>query len=203
MEKTTKPLKLGEIAERIHAHLKRFEADPEINRKDPTYKTRRFYMASATSTGRYVSVRYINYQGHSNLERPEAEGYLAWLDAGNVGEHYKSGFDTRKRKAQEREAAQKAEAAAEAAARLALGVTDTRIEVRVPDAGYATLLWRDPVRATGANGGDRPGYWGHHVTLYEIRPEGGQTRTLAGAKADLARKLRALADAVEKAEGAS
>jgi hypothetical protein len=31
---------------------------------------------------------YISHQGECFLKRAEAEKYLAWLDAGNVGKHY-------------------------------------------------------------------------------------------------------------------
>lgn len=91
-------VKLAEIAERITAHLKRFEADPVINAgrifrdgewtPSPTARGP-FWQARSWPAGRFVSVCYVNYQGHSNLTRREAEEYLAWLDAGNVGKHHK------------------------------------------------------------------------------------------------------------------
>jgi len=81
--------KLDEIAAKINTHLKRFEADKKINRTDPTYKTRPYYWAGSSSTGRRVRVCYVSYQGGTNLTRDEALAYLAWLDAGNVGTHYK------------------------------------------------------------------------------------------------------------------
>ena len=31
---------------------------------------------------------YVSYQGEASLKKAEAEAYLAWLDAGNVGRHY-------------------------------------------------------------------------------------------------------------------
>jgi hypothetical protein len=79
---------LTEIAARIRAHLKRFEADPAINKLDPHYRTRTYYCVNAYRGGRYVSVSYVNYQGATALERERAERYLAWLDAGNVGTHW-------------------------------------------------------------------------------------------------------------------
>lgn len=83
-------LKLTEIAQRINAHLKRFESDPKINvlTLDFKYKTHRYYHAGAYRSGRYVSVCYISYQGSSHLNRASALSYLVWLDAGNVGMHY-------------------------------------------------------------------------------------------------------------------
>lgn len=83
--------KLAEIAERIAAHLRRFEADPVAN-----------------ALGHYVAARIvrvseqsilINYRGGDfvpsrkwrllcSLKRSDAAGYLAWLDAGGVGRHW-------------------------------------------------------------------------------------------------------------------
>lgn len=91
---------LGEIAKRISAHLKRFEKDPKINRRQefidgkwqdsPEGSLRgvgSFYYANASAAGRYVNVLYITYQGQSSLIKTEALAYLEWLDAGNVGTH--------------------------------------------------------------------------------------------------------------------
>ena len=93
-------MKMKEIAERINAHLKRFEADPEINTEITYHSNRtgkqesaghRFYYAGAYyHRGPKVSVTYISYQGHSNLSKDEALRYLEWLDAGNVGRHYEA-----------------------------------------------------------------------------------------------------------------
>lgn len=89
-----KPLKLKEIAARINAHLKRFEADREINKPGPPVNGHQqlhpYYHANAGyHGGRYVRVLYISFQGSSTLTRDEAVAYLAWLDAGNVGTHFK------------------------------------------------------------------------------------------------------------------
>lgn len=88
-------LKLTEIAQRIDAHLERFEADPKINEFDEKYRVHRYYHAGARRSGRYVSVCYISYQGTSQLARDEALNYLAWLDAGNVGTHYQADKEAR------------------------------------------------------------------------------------------------------------
>jgi hypothetical protein len=84
------PLKLADIASRISAHLKRFENDPVINaeRLNGGMRTTPYYHAGAYSAGRYVCVGYISYQGTRTLTKDEAIAYLAWLDAGNVGEHF-------------------------------------------------------------------------------------------------------------------
>jgi hypothetical protein len=83
-------MKLSEIAERISAHLKRFEADPVINApiQNRSMSTTPYYYAGAFVAGRYVSIQYVNYQGSSNLTKEVATEYLEWLDAGNVGKHY-------------------------------------------------------------------------------------------------------------------
>lgn len=85
-----KPPKLREIAARISAHLKRFEADKTINAVDPSRKMAipPYHQAGAVASGRWVYVRYVSFQGNANLSRSDAERYLAWLDAGNVGTHY-------------------------------------------------------------------------------------------------------------------
>jgi hypothetical protein len=90
-------MKMQEIAERIDKHLSRFENDPEINK--PLDNTDRpLYRGSGAfyGAGRYIGVRYISYQGSSNLTKSDALEYLKWLDAGNIGKHYKAlSFNTR------------------------------------------------------------------------------------------------------------
>ena len=81
---------LAQIAAQIDTHLKRFERDPKINKVDKKKRSglHPFYYAGAWAGGRWVYVKYIDFQGSSNLSRAEALAYLAWLDAGNVGQHY-------------------------------------------------------------------------------------------------------------------
>jgi hypothetical protein len=89
---------LTEIASRISAHLQRFERDAVINAErfysDQHGKRvpmgRAYYSAGASRAGSRVRVRYIAYQGGRTLTRSEAERYLAWLDAGNIGRHYEA-----------------------------------------------------------------------------------------------------------------
>lgn len=85
-----KLLKLEEIAQRIDAHLKRFEHDPMINERDARIGgvTKLFWKAQSYSNGRRVRVTYISYQHTSSLTKADALTYLAWLDAGNVGRHH-------------------------------------------------------------------------------------------------------------------
>ena len=82
---------LREIASRIHEHLRRFEADKETNQPNGEYGLQPYFNASAVSSGRYVYVTYVSYQRANALKRDEAEKYLAWLDAGNVGKHLEAG----------------------------------------------------------------------------------------------------------------
>ena len=77
------------LAARINAHLKRWEADPKINIGLGTQGTRKYFNAGAWAAGRWVNVQYISYQGDRSLTKQQAANYLAWLDAGNVGSHYR------------------------------------------------------------------------------------------------------------------
>ena len=86
---------LTELAVGIDAHLKRFEDDPVINAKVDGRKP--FYGASSYASGasnyapgRFVYVEYVSYHDYRYLSKWEAETYLAWLDAGNVGRHHEA-----------------------------------------------------------------------------------------------------------------
>jgi hypothetical protein len=87
------------LAQRINAHLQRIERDPKLNpgkRFDQVQKkwvpdklgTYAYYGARASGDRHRVWVIFITYQGGSYLSIEDAEKYLAWLDAGNVGRHY-------------------------------------------------------------------------------------------------------------------
>jgi|SRR6267142_1185231 len=102
MSRPAKMLLLRDIAARITAHLQHFERDPKINKNkhydqkqkawvdDPRRRgVSDYYGAYAYARPRSVSVVYVSYQGSSQLKREQAEAYLAWLDAGNVGTHFK------------------------------------------------------------------------------------------------------------------
>jgi hypothetical protein len=82
---------LAELASRISAHLRRFEKDPKINPPRPDAGgTHAYYCPGAHAAGAKVAVSYICYQGSGfPMQRAEALAYLRWLDAGNVGTHYK------------------------------------------------------------------------------------------------------------------
>lgn len=90
-----------DLAQKIDVHLKRFERDPKINPgKRYDDKKRKwvpdpkgvhdYYCAGAGGDRHRVWVRYITYQGGRHLSIEEAQKYLAWLDAGNVGRHYEA-----------------------------------------------------------------------------------------------------------------
>ena len=81
-------LTLREIAARIDAYLRRFERDLNINVNVTAGGAKRFYYAGAAASGGWVGICYVSYQGSSSLRRAEAEAYLKWLDAGNIGTHY-------------------------------------------------------------------------------------------------------------------
>ena len=48
-----------------------------------------YYRAGAAAHRGRVYVCYVAYQGASPLTKADAIKYLAWLDAGGVGRHYK------------------------------------------------------------------------------------------------------------------
>jgi hypothetical protein len=79
---------LRDLASAICGYLHRFERDSKINAPDKPRGTTPYYNAWAYVAGRYVVVCYVSYQGRSNLTRDEAQVYLDWLKAGNVGTHF-------------------------------------------------------------------------------------------------------------------
>ena len=90
MAKTpTKTARAAEIGARLDAHLKRFEKDPKINHVDEDRRLPPFYMAGAAGIRHRVFVRYVSFQGITYLSVEDAARYLAWLDAGHVGKHWK------------------------------------------------------------------------------------------------------------------
>lgn len=84
-----KHAELDAIAKRITEHLVRFEASTKHNPKD-SYGTRPFYFPNARRVGSRLAVTYVSYQGSTRVSADEAVAYLAWLDAGNVGKHWKT-----------------------------------------------------------------------------------------------------------------
>lgn len=98
--KMTKTEVARQLGRKIDAHLKRFEQSPSINmgrRLDESKKWvsdpkghRPYYGAGARGDRHRVWVSYVTYQGGSHLSIEDAEKYLAWLDAGNVGRHFQA-----------------------------------------------------------------------------------------------------------------
>ena len=81
-ENQTTP-KLGEIADRIAAHL------AKIEKAQPDHGSARsgYWHANAWPAGGRIGVKYISYQHTWHLTKADALRYLQWLDAGNVGRH--------------------------------------------------------------------------------------------------------------------
>jgi hypothetical protein len=86
---------LNEIADRITAHLRRFERDPAINTERGVERAgfepsalKPYYMPGAWRSGARVRVKYLGYRDGTPLSREEAEAYLAGLDKGFVGRHF-------------------------------------------------------------------------------------------------------------------
>lgn len=100
-DKQTKTAIAHELGQKIDAHLKRIERDPKLNpgkRYDQDTKTWvpdklgifNYYGAGARGDRHRVWVIYVAYQGGSHLSIEDAERYLAWLAAGNVGHHFQA-----------------------------------------------------------------------------------------------------------------
>ena len=71
----------------IKGFLKRFEADKALNRTEG--RLAKFWNATAFYPGGpRIHVVYVSYQGSSTLTKAQAEKYLEWLKAGNVGKHF-------------------------------------------------------------------------------------------------------------------
>jgi hypothetical protein len=89
------------LGKKIDAHLRRIEGDLALNppkRFDATSKAwvldpagmRAYYGARARGDRYRVWVIYVSFQGGSYMSIEDAETYLAWLDAGNVGRHFEA-----------------------------------------------------------------------------------------------------------------
>lgn len=86
---------LTDLANRINAHLRRFERRESKRIAGLPYDERMeaprdYFHAGACRSVDYVLVQYISDQGSSTIDRREALHYLAWLDAGNEGRHYEA-----------------------------------------------------------------------------------------------------------------
>lgn len=87
---------LTETAKAIDAHLERFARTPEIATRKMTdgkgveRVVSLFWNPICYRGGPRAKIRYVSYQYESSLTKAEAERYLAWLNAGNVGRHYEA-----------------------------------------------------------------------------------------------------------------
>ena len=85
---------LTETANAIATHLIRFSRTPSsasktwIDSAGTERELTLFWYPVCYRAGPRVKVKYVSYQYESSLTKAEAEQYLAWLDAGNVGRHY-------------------------------------------------------------------------------------------------------------------
>lgn len=82
-------LSTKDIAARIDAHLKRWEADPVINIGLGTRGTQKYWNAGAWLSGGWVKLHYVSYQHTSSLRRTDALKYLQAIEGGFVGSHYR------------------------------------------------------------------------------------------------------------------
>ena len=89
MTKSKNKVPLRALAMGIDTHLKRLEADKSFNKPLASTGLQPLYVAGASYTaGRYITVTYICFQGHSHLDRGQAERYLAYLDGGGTAKHH-------------------------------------------------------------------------------------------------------------------
>jgi hypothetical protein len=97
----TKTAVARELAQKIDAHLRRFEKDPTINpgkRFDEQIRewildergVHVYYGARARGDRHRVWVIYVTCHSGNHLSIEDAQKYLAWLDAGNVGRHFEA-----------------------------------------------------------------------------------------------------------------
>ena len=82
-------MKLAEIAKNIDVYLKRFEADKAINLPNKGGCSPYFH-PFVWASGSRIGICYVSYQGNSYLTKAEALLYLARLDRGFVGKHWKA-----------------------------------------------------------------------------------------------------------------
>lgn len=87
--------KLATVAERIQAHLEQLAREwrkqPYRDARDRRCRAREIFrpIVSVGENGGYLVVRYAPFRdlGH-RLSPSFARGYLAWLDAGGMGQHW-------------------------------------------------------------------------------------------------------------------
>jgi hypothetical protein len=86
-------MKLTDTALSISRHLQRFANDKSIAEKLWTdgngqdHALTLYWGPVCYRAGSRAKVKYVAYQYESSLTKSEAEEYLAWLNAGNIGTH--------------------------------------------------------------------------------------------------------------------
>lgn len=89
---TLADLTTEQVAQRLNAHLQRWEADKTINESMGSSGCGRYYKASAYALNKNkVQVCYISYQGSTSLTRLQAVWYLALIEERKfVGRHHEA-----------------------------------------------------------------------------------------------------------------
>ena len=80
------PPLLGEVADRITKHLQLFAADSKVNAYDKAKMIFPYDSPYATQAGAKLRVKHKGYLSGELLSKREAIEYLAWLDAGGIGD---------------------------------------------------------------------------------------------------------------------
>lgn len=76
------------VVDRIQTHLFEMENDRYNNSASGLFRRRPLYNPSIGSYGLNFVIKYHAKQKGYRLTNTEALAYLAWLDAGNIGQHY-------------------------------------------------------------------------------------------------------------------
>lgn len=88
-ENKTQAFIAEQLASAIDGYLKHFVAT-QTSQDNPDEGRGAFYLASAYARQNRVVITYISYQGETPITIEEAERYLEWLGAGNVGRHFEA-----------------------------------------------------------------------------------------------------------------
>jgi len=86
-------LKPGEVADAIHARLKKLEASDWnehtwTDRNGQKRKQKHLFYSNASFRGGRIHLQFISYQGGVTVDVDQARDYLEWLRRGNKGTYY-------------------------------------------------------------------------------------------------------------------
>jgi hypothetical protein len=86
----TKSALATQVALELDGYLKKWEADPKINKplKGRHSGLKQFWNAGCWRVGTRLHVVYVAYQGVSTIDFEVAVKWLEWLKQGNVGSHH-------------------------------------------------------------------------------------------------------------------